>query len=508
MPRPGFTLVVDGATPPVAIWRNGHLTTEKLPIGSVVAYPPEPLTPVVDLREHIKASLESPIDSEPLSKRLLSGMKLTIAFDDITATDRALALPDPRGIALEEILTIAAEAQIDDVELVNARGLSRRMSKRELSSMLGPRITDSFVVTNLLSQHDASGEDLFEVSSSEYNEPIRLNKRIAESDLLIYLTLDPSDASAYRNIASRICGVTTIQSVISSGTTNNADVIGAAIEKQTPIFQVALSLNNAEFSGPTRFLQSRANEWAMSDRTAFRALRVALDLTPAPIRERVLTIPPSQQKVISVASGSVTATNKASLAVLDKQYGAEESPPADVLVLGAPPASPYAINSILNPLLAVHYALTTAIPVDGRRPFVKEGGVVILHHGLEKTFDPQEQTSFIDFFDRVLPIEQGDDLSKSEEVFATDAWYIHLYRTSYAHHGTLPFRLWAECERARSYLSGVIVVGGDVDLAHRMGFRRASTFADAVEMASDITSNANPSITMLPYPAPRPRATS
>ena len=55
-------------------------------------------------------------------------------------------------------------------------------------------------------------------------------------------------------------------------------------------------------------------------------------------------------------------------------------------------------------------------------------------------FNPVHHPSYIDFFEQVLtettdPIEVAD---RFEESFATDPWYIHLYRTGYAYHGVHP----------------------------------------------------------------------
>ena len=35
-----------------------------------------------------------------------------------------------------------------------------------------------------------------------------------------------------------------------------------------------------------------------------------------------------------------------------------------------------------------------------------------------------------------------------EESFATDPWYIHLYRTGHAYHGVHPFYMWYWCAHA------------------------------------------------------------
>jgi hypothetical protein len=86
-----------------------------------------------------------------------------------------------------------------------------------------------------------------------------------------------------------------------------------------------------------------------------------------------------------------------------------------------------------------------------------------------------------------------------EEKFATDPWYIHLYRTSYAYHGVHPLYMWYWCAHALDYLGGVIIVGGDRAAVRRMGFKPASTLADALEMAEDVVGR-GPSITHLHAP--------
>ncbi len=75
--------------------------------------------------------------------------------------------------------------------------------------------------------------------------------------------------------------------------------------------------------------------------------------------------------------------------------------------------------------------------------------------------------------------------AKYEQQYATDPWYVHLYRNSYAYHGVHPFYMWYWGAHAMDYLGDVIFVGADRKAVSRMGFRTASTFADAMEMASE-----------------------
>ena len=82
-----------------------------------------------------------------------------------------------------------------------------------------------------------------------------------------------------------------------------------------------------------------------------------------------------------------------------------------------------------------------------------------------------------------------------EESFATDPWYIHLYRTGHAYHGVHPFYMWYWCAHALEHLGRVIIVGGDPAAVRRLGFSPATTMDDALEMA---TRRGRP----LPHPHP------
>ncbi len=85
MPRPGFVLEVDKSTPPILFWRGENFSLEKLPAGrSRVIYAPEPLPAIEDVDGAIRHALLNPIEQDPLPEQLFPGMKLTIAFDDVS----------------------------------------------------------------------------------------------------------------------------------------------------------------------------------------------------------------------------------------------------------------------------------------------------------------------------------------------------------------------------------------------------------------------------------------
>ena len=132
---------------------------------------------------------------------------------------------------------------------------------------------------------------------------------------------------------------------------------------------------------------------------------------------------------------------------------------------------------------------------------VREGGVVIMSHPTPWEFNPVHHPSYIDFFEQVLAdtVDPVEIEKTYEERFATDEWYRHLYRTSYAYHGVHPFYMWYWCAHALQHLGGVIVVGGDHAAVRRLGFKSASTLRDALAMAEDVVGR-DPSITHLHNP--------
>ena len=119
MPRPGFVLEVDERTPPLLVHEGEGFRMQKFPLGTRVVYPPDSLPGIRDV-ERARSSTRccNPIgDSKPLPELLHAGMKLTIAFDDISIPLPPMRTPDIRQRILEHVIELAARAGVDDVEL-------------------------------------------------------------------------------------------------------------------------------------------------------------------------------------------------------------------------------------------------------------------------------------------------------------------------------------------------------------------------------------------------------
>src|SRR5919112_6300070 len=159
MPRPGFVLDVDRSTPPTLFWHGEGFRLERLPTGSRVIYPPEAHEPLEDPDAAIQHALLNPHGSDPLPALLKPGMKLTIAFDDVSLPLPPMRRPDIRQRVIEAVLDLAAEAGVDDVHLIAALALHRRMTDDELRHALGNRVFDAFAPHGRLTQHDAEDSD-------------------------------------------------------------------------------------------------------------------------------------------------------------------------------------------------------------------------------------------------------------------------------------------------------------------------------------------------------------
>jgi len=536
-PRPGFVLDVDRSTPPTLFWHGERFSLETLPVGSRVIYAPEPIEALADPSSAVRAALHNPVgDRDPLPALLYPGMKLTVAFDDISLPLPPMERPDIRQLVIEQVLDLAAAAGVDDVELIVALALHRRMTEPELRHALGDRIYDAFAPNGLLTQHDAEDADaLVHLGLTDEGEDVEINKRAAESDLLVYVNINlVAMDGGHKSVATGLASYKslrhhhnpqTMQRSRSFMDQHRSELHSAnwrmgrlIADSGVKVFQIETTLNNDTFPTAFQFLQKREWEWKARDRMGYLAASKALDRTPPRYARQIFQSVKAPHRMTSVQAGEVEAVHKLTTDNVWAQQGVVVQGQTDILTMGLPYISPYNVNSILNPILVACLGLGYLFNMYRGKPLVREGGVLIMTHPTPWEFNPVHHPSYIDFFEQVLsettdPIEVADRyeevLSETtdpnvmseqfEEGFATDPWYIHLYRTGHAYHGVHPFYMWYWCAHALQHLGGVVIVGGDPAAVHRLGFRAASTLADALEMAQDVV-GPSPTLTHLHAP--------
>ncbi len=515
MPRPGFVLDVDRSTPPTLFWHGEGFRLEALPAGSRVIYPPEPLDPLKDPDEAIRDALLNPEgDMESLPDLLRPGMRLTIAFDDLSIPLPPMEQPDNRQRVVEAVLDLAAAEGVDDVVLIAALALHRRMTERELRHALGNRVYESFAPDGRLLQHDAENPDeLLYLGETDRGEDVEINRRAAESDLLVYVNINlvamdgghksvATGLASYRSLRHHH-NVRTMQHSRSFMDQEHSELhssnwrMGRLIASSgVKVFQIETTLNTDTFPPAFSFLQHREWEWTVRDRAAFLAMSKSLDRTPERIARSIFQSIKAPHRMASVHAGEVEAVHRLTTQQIYRQQLVEVDGQADVVTFGLPYICPYNVNSIMNPILVMCLGLGYFFNLYRGKPLVRPGGVVIMTHPTPWAFHPVHHPSYIDFFEEVLadttdPVE----IEKTyEDRFATDEWYRHLYRTSHAYHGVHPFYMWYWGAHALDHLGGVIIAGGDPRAVRRMGFKPASTLRDALEMAEDVVGR-DPTIT-------------
>jgi hypothetical protein len=515
--RPGSVVEVDRNTPPTLFHFGEGVRLERLPLGSRILYAPDPIPPLAHPERAIRRALARPLEDDPLRALLRRGMKLTIAFDDLSLPLPPMAPPDVRQLVLEEVVEMAAEAGVEDIHLIAANSLHRRMTADEIRHIVGDRVFTTFWPDRLYN-HDAEDVDgNVSIGSTASGEEVTLNRRAAESDLVIYvnLTLVPMDGGhksmatglgSYRSVRPHH-NVRTLER--SRSYMNPPDSAlhqacirqGELIEDTVRVFHVETTVNNHQFPALANFMQKRETDWTPTDQAAYLAVKQLTDLAPPPIKRSVFHSMRAPYGLTSVQAGQVDAVHAKTLETVRRQITVEVEGQTDIVTMGVPYLSPYNVNAAMNPVLVVCMGLGYMFNFYRNRPVVREGGVAILTHPCRYEFDAVQHPSYVDFYDEVLAdtTDPAEIECRYERRFAEDPWYRQLYRRSYAYHGVHPFYAWYWAAHALRHLGDVIVVGGERDTVHRLGFKCATTMEDAFEMAEQ-TVGRYPSVTHMRLP--------
>lgn len=480
MSRPGFVLRVDDRTPPLLVPEGTGCRLQRFDLGTSVVYPTESMPGLADERAGIEEALAAPVAGPPLAELLRPGMKLTLTFTSTRV--RPTRNPDIRGRVLEQVLTLAAAAGVDDVALVAASGLGPRPTEDEFRALLGERIVRSFLGQGLLTAHDAFGETS-EVAG------VAVNARVAESDLVVHVAVvdDPRHGAGAQLVtglgsADVIGRARSLEAVRDRGV---VDGLVADLSSALPVFAVEVVLDQATYPSGLAWMGRREWEWTSADQLRFFGVRRLQSFAGRQVRRSLVDQPPVRQ-VVGLTAGQLGRTSTQTERILARQQQVPIDTPFDVAVTGVPARTVENPDGALNPLIAAWSALVDTLGSHTGRPAVRDGGVAVVFAPLLPDFSARTHPSASDFYADVLSqTTDPDEIARDHEPrFAHDEWYENLYRRQHAFAGIHPVHLWYEIAEARSHLADVIVVGGDREVAERLGFRAASTLADALEIAA------------------------
>ena len=200
-------VTIDSRSAPRTMFAGDQLVDVDLPTGTRVLYTKPPIEPLRDVDAAIRYAINHPKGSEPLYALLKPGMKVTIAIDDISLPLPPMRRPDIRERVLTIVLDMLTDHGVDDVEMIIATSVHRRMTGPEVRHMVGDRIFNKYWPDKLYN-HDAEDPDgMVYLGATDLGEEVELNRRAVESDLIIYVNLNlvPMDGG-HKSVAVGLCG--------------------------------------------------------------------------------------------------------------------------------------------------------------------------------------------------------------------------------------------------------------------------------------------------------------
>jgi len=496
---------VTAADPPFLFHCGEGYFRHRLPVGTHVLYPNPPLPPLPDRQAAIVHAIDHPEGTEPLDAFLRPGMKVTIAFDDVSLPLPRMPRPDIRQTIIEIVLQRLERAGVSDIHLICAICLHRRCTPRELRHFVGPEIFRRFYPSRLYNHDAEDPKGNVHLGLTETGEDVEINRRAIESDLLIYVNINlatmdgghksvPVGLATYKSVRHHHNSLTMLHDSSymdpeRSAFHRSCDRMGVVVRKTVTIFTIETTLNGDTFHPLLGFMQKRERDWSIRDHLTYHGSRIGLKLSPGRLRRMAYNVLPAAYGLTGVHAGDTARVHPKTLESVFRQQLISIPAPYDIVMVGLPSIGPYNVNSILNPILVQCLALGYFFNFFRRRPYIKKGGVLILMHPVENKFHMVHHPSYYDFFHDLLP--QTRDPRKLEQRFeksyAENERYIHLYRNSYAYHGVHPFYMWYWAAHGASHVGKVISVAPKSEMAaRRLGYEIAPSLDTAMGLARDL----------------------
>jgi nickel-dependent lactate racemase len=476
---------------------------EKLPVGTRVIYPPPPLDELPDPDQAIRYALLRPENADPLFAQLNPNMRVTVAIDDISLPLPPMRRPDIRERVLNQVLQTLADYGVDDVHLIIATALHRRMTEAEIRRMVGEKAFKQFWPDRLYNFDGEDRSELVMLGKTDHNEEVWLSRRAAESDLVIYVNINlvpmdgghksvavglaPYQSLRHHHNAATLRDSRSYMDPTRSGLHRSANRMGRIVNEHLNVFTVETAVNNRMYGPTLDFLHKNEDRFTNWDRARLKGFRWGLGNMTNEFRRQVMYQYTSPFGMTGVWAGETEAVHEKALARVFQQYSVPVKGQTDILVLGVPFICPYNVNSIMNPILVQCTGLGYLFNMYRGKPLVREGGTVIICHPLRDEFHPEHHPSYIEFFHRCLAeTTEATELEKQfEQEFARNPTYIHMYRYGHAYHGVHPFYMWYWGEPARQHVGRVIAAGcEEPEVAARLGWDAADTLDEAIAMAT------------------------
>ncbi len=489
------------------IFYGDDIKIERFYEDTLMLYAPETRPAVPDPVGTIRYAFDHPMGTEPLEKQLNSSSRVLIAFDD-PCLPIPLMLRDPRALIIEEVLKRLDNIGVknENIRLVCANGLHRKWTLKELSVILGKKVTKEMAPQ--ISCHDATREEeLIHLGNADSGMEIEINRAVDQSDITIYVNLNfTSMNGGWKSIMVGLGSWRSIRHHHNPEFWNGKDSVmdpehhqmhrvlkemGSVVKEKYNIFQIESVVNNHTWPWPLDRVLGYINSGTRSKSpgSITRAMFKLASLPPHTIKRFVRNSLRSTYGLLAVNAGDIDLIHPETLKMVDEQQNIKLEEPVDIAILGVPNLSPYSAFSILNPILLRSLVLGYLGGLYRNRPFLKKDGLIVAYNpGIEK-FDLRHHPAYKDFWDKDLndhkdPEKCWDDLAES---YANNPEYVRKYRDEYAYHGTHGLINWIWSGMALKQLKGVILAGArEPETARKIGFIPSPSFATAISLAKDL----------------------
>lgn len=482
-----------------------------LPRDADVLYAPPPMPGIrkSDVPAAVVRAFEQPLGMAPLGEQVDASSRVLIAFDDNCQPFPATPLPDIRQQAIEALLPLLYSYGVkkENIRLICAVALHRKMKPFELERMVGPRIMAEFHPHQLDNFDAEDPDDLVDLEPTEEDEPVRICKGVVDADLVIYvdsvqLPLNGGHKSVavglgtYDSIANHHHPKMTEESphVMQPEGSHMHDCIeriSRVVQKHAKIMVMEAAMNNAAYPGHTAHLGKPADRCNVVERVMKASTPPAMKLLPEAVRRKVLRAVRAPYDPIEINAGAIEVVHSRTLKLLREQLCVPSTRQYGTLIFGLPDLSPYSVDARINPVLVVSDVLGYIYNwFYGGRPFVRDGGVVIILNPVFEVFHEEYHVAYRTFYEEVLPVTSDpfEMREQFQEKFARDEYLIDCYRNRYAHHGFHPFTVWYWATYALKHLSKVILVGPPDDrAAKRLGVSWSPSLDHALGVARELT---------------------
>ena len=136
--------------------------------------------PIKDIRTALWGSLDEPIGSEALCKRVKAGNTVALIVSDMSRFWMRQDLVVPH---LVDYLTQRCGVQEADISIVIANGTHEGGDEQELRTLVTDAVYDRVRVEN----HDCEATDLVYLGTTPHGTPVSINRTAAHADIVICL---------------------------------------------------------------------------------------------------------------------------------------------------------------------------------------------------------------------------------------------------------------------------------------------------------------------------------